>query len=62
VTEENTYKVLRRKVSYATMKKIIRAIRWEHNTEPYEITDREIRMTLEDHGWDYVDYFMGGKL
>lgn len=60
-TEDDTFKVLRRKVSYAIMKKTIRAIRWEHNTEPYEVTDKAIRKALADYGWDFVDFFMDGR-
>jgi len=62
MTEDDTFKVLRRKVSYGKMRIIVEMIRMRCRLlENYEATDREIRMTLEEYGWDYVDFFMGGK-
>lgn len=61
-TADDTFKVLRRKVSYTRMKMIVAVVRWDHNAKPYEITDAAIRKALDDYGWDYVDFFMAGQL
>ena len=61
MTEDDTFKVLRRKVSYAIMKEIIRAVRLEYYTESYEILDREIRIKLKEYGWDYADFYVDGR-
>jgi len=61
MTEDDTYKVLCRKISYSKMKDIITHIRYLYINEPYQKTDFYVRSALKEYGWDYVDFFMGGR-